>query len=257
MTIKSLHDERIEAEENEAMPSLTARQTIALNAILAGQSFVEAASKANVHRNTVANWFYRNYSFQAHFCVAQRVRTGQTIRAVQNQALASVKFLSELRDNEYASNPERLRAASLLLKHAINTNTTFSNPDSHQLKFMQQAHSVYNLEALTDLETHLTFGRLIFPRDEKLASINSLRAELETLNSHATKTKHVMTDASQDEISKLTEDLSATEDAIAQIKGKLAYQEIEFQEHEIQLQNVQIQRQHENIDECSLAEESV
>lgn len=165
-----------EPDSSDTLPALTARQTIALQALVQGKSHQEAAAAARVHRNTVANWRYNSEVFQAHLVVAQRMLWGQVIHRLHNEALASVAFLAKLRDNDYASNTDRARAAIAILKHAQWPNSAArpTMATDRQFTIVQNAYGTHGTESLADLESHLFLENMLFRPDDRRKRIADL-----------------------------------------------------------------------------------
>ena len=172
-----------EVAGSDTLPGLTARQTIALQALVMGKSCQEAADEARVHRNTVSHWLHHSETFQAHFIAAQRMLWGQVIRSVHSEALASVRYLAGLRDNEYATNADRSKAAIAILKHAQwpTSAAAPSMPTEKQLTILCNAYGAHRFESIADLDGHLALKHMMFGPEEKRQRVAELAAAVQEI----------------------------------------------------------------------------
>jgi hypothetical protein len=101
-------------EDPPRPPKLGAKQSIALDAILAGVTHTEAAHQAGVSRRTLARWLRCDPDFIAalNLCERERWVAGrQVLRSLLSKAIRAVE---QTLDN--GSPTARLRAASLVLR---------------------------------------------------------------------------------------------------------------------------------------------
>lgn len=98
------------------LPSLTSRQTKALQAIVTGASDEEAAQTAGVSRETVNRWKHQSANFQAALNLA-RFSMWQVFENALRELLP--KAVGVLRDCLENGEPKmRLKAAEAVLRHA-------------------------------------------------------------------------------------------------------------------------------------------
>lgn len=165
-----------EVAGSDTLLGLTARQAIALHALVMGQSQQEAADAAKVHRNTICHWLYHSETFQAHFIAAQRMLWGQAMRSVHSEALASIRYLATLRDNEFATHADRAKAAIALLKHTQwpASAAAPAMPTEKQLTILCNAYDAHRFESIADLDGHLAMEHILFRPEEKRQRIATL-----------------------------------------------------------------------------------
>lgn len=178
-----------EGAGSETLPGLTARQAIALHALVMGKSHQEAAEAAKVHRNSVYYWLYHSETFQAHFIAAQRMLWGQAMRSAHGEALASIRYLANLRDNEFATHADRTKAAIALLKHAQwpSSAAAPSMPTEKQLTILCNAYDAHRFESIADLDGHLAMEHMLFRPEEKRQRIAELATAVQDVEAEVQK----------------------------------------------------------------------
>jgi hypothetical protein len=99
-------------------PTLTPKQQRAIEALLAGLTKSQAATAAGVTPRTLSRWLAEP-TFKSHLTRATDQAIGDATRRLATALDQAVTVLSELMLNQDASPPDRLRAASLILRRSL------------------------------------------------------------------------------------------------------------------------------------------
>jgi hypothetical protein len=97
------------------LATISATQTLALEALLKGASITKAASEACVARETVSRWVHHDPAFHAELQNARAELALQTRCALEALGMRAVAVLADAVQNQFVK-PWRFKAACTLLK---------------------------------------------------------------------------------------------------------------------------------------------
>jgi hypothetical protein len=97
------------------LATISATQTLALEALLKGASVTKTANEAGVARKTVSRWVHHDPAFHAEKQNARAEMALQTRCALEALGMRAVGVLVEAMQNQFM-HPWRFRAACALLK---------------------------------------------------------------------------------------------------------------------------------------------
>lgn len=224
-----------DTERDGDWAGLSSPQLKALLALLTGKSTTEAAKDAGVRRETVSFWKHHCRVFQVHLITARRELYGQILQSLWSEALASIRYLAEIRDSKFADADQRMKAAQALLKAAAWPSSAVT-PAGPNLSHMEILGEMYSAEA--DEADNLQVQAL----NQMTVEFNppKKRAEIEALRLQIAATERQLRDVDADEAAQqpTQADLTQLRDKIHTLRWKLKRRESAYERFKARVQHV-------------------